>query len=68
MIDKYGIIEENLKPINYTEYREKHKVFIEMYDGGMREMGVEVIDLADNLCYEGMCEVTSPLGYSVYYD
>lgn len=34
----------------------------------MKKINVNVIDLADNLCYEDNCEVLSPLGYSIYTD
>lgn len=34
----------------------------------MRNANVDLIDLADNLCFEDLCEVTSPLGYGIYSD
>jgi hypothetical protein len=68
MIDVDGIIERNLQPVNLTWYREKHKVMIDKYETALRNVNAEIIDLTDNLCYEGMCEVTSPSGQSVYYD
>lgn len=40
----------------------------DFYENEMKKINVNVIDLADNLCYEDNCEVLSPLGYSIYTD
>ncbi len=34
----------------------------------MKSANVDLIDLADNLCWEDSCEVISPTGYAVYSD
>jgi len=55
MIDANGIIEQNLKPVNLTWYKEKHKIMIDKLETALNNAGAEIIDLTDNLCYEGMC-------------
>lgn len=40
----------------------------EKYETAMKNANVDLIDLADNLCYEDSCEVISPRGYAIYSD
>lgn len=60
MVDIFGIIEENIKPISRKQFRNKFKRMFDFYETEMKKANVNVIDLADNLCYDDNCEVLSP--------
>lgn len=68
MIDFNGIIEENIKPIKRSDFRNIFKRIIDEYETNLKRLKVNMIDLTDNLCWEDTCQVLSPLGYSVYVD
>lgn len=68
MVDFNGIIEENIKPVKRSEFRDRYKRLIDEYETNLKSLNVDMIDLTDNLCWEDTCHVLSPEGYAVYVD
>jgi hypothetical protein len=68
MSDINGIIEQNINPVKLSDFKNKFKVLIDKFEPVLRKMNINVIDLSDNLCWEDICEVTSPAGYAIFVD
>jgi hypothetical protein len=51
MIDFSGIIEENIKPVKRSEFRNRYKRIIDEFETTLKDMKVDLIDLTDNLCW-----------------
>jgi hypothetical protein len=68
MTDLSGVIEDNIKPIKRSSYRQRYKQMYDFYEASMKSVNVPLIDLADNLCYDDICDVISPEGYAIYTD
>ena len=60
MVDFNGIIEENIKPVKRSEFRNRYKRLIDEYETNLKSLNVDMIDLTDNLCWEDTCHVLSP--------
>jgi hypothetical protein len=41
---------------------------IEYFESTLKKVGVKLIDIADNFCWEDRCEVLAPSGYPPYLD
>ena len=68
MHDVKSIIEKRLEPIKYSEFRQTYADIIEHFESSLTKVGVKLIDIADNLCYDDRCEVLTPSGYPVFTD
>ena len=68
MSDADGIIEENIKPVKLSDFKNRYKVLIDKYETEAKRMNVNLIDTSDNLCWEDVCEVISPSGYAIFSD
>lgn len=60
MVDFNGIIEDNIKPVKRSEFRNRYKRLIDEYETNLKSLNVDMIDLTDNLCWEDTCHVLSP--------
>ncbi len=68
MVEFDTIIDENIQPFKYSEFREKYARLYTTYETTMMNAGVKIIDIAENLCYNDSCEVLTPHGYAAYSD
>ncbi len=68
MVDNSGVIQENLKPFKYSDFRANFKPIIEKFETALSNANVRMIDLADNLCWEDLCHVVSSKGYAAMID
>jgi hypothetical protein len=68
MVDFNGVIEDNIKPFRLSWFTNKYREVIGVFDEWTRNSQIEVIDLADHLCWQDECHVLSPSGHGVYVD
>ncbi len=68
MVDKDGVVEQNLQPFKYSDFRKKFKYVIDAYETALSNANIKMIDLADNLCWDDLCHVLSPKGYTAFID
>ena len=61
-------IEANIQPFKYSDFRRKYRQVIEKWETTMKNANVPIIDIAENLCWEDLCEKFTPLGYPAYQD
>jgi len=68
MYDAFGVVEANIKPVIYSEWK-KHKGKIYAWlDKAIKDGGATKIDYADNMCTDGVCQVLDPYGNPIYSD
>ena len=51
MHDVSNIIESRIKPVLYSEFRQKYAVIIHYFENSLQKVGVKLIDIADNVCF-----------------
>jgi hypothetical protein len=51
MVDFNGVIEENIKPFKLSWFTTKYDKIIDAFGNWMKDNRIEIIDLADNLCW-----------------
>jgi hypothetical protein len=68
MWDMGGVIQKNVQPFKYSDFRKKFKSVVDYYETALTYANITMIDMADNLCWEDTCHVVSPKGYGVFVD
>ncbi len=68
MKDESGIIEDNIKPVKLSEFRQSFTQYIQILQTLAINVGAKIIDFSDHMCYKDNCEVLTPNGYSVNFD
>ena len=68
MIDFTGVIKKNVEPFRLSAFKSKYSVIIGKYETAIQQNNATLIDLSDNLCWEDLCEVTTPSGYAAFTD
>ena len=68
MSDESGVIEDNIKPVKYSLFREKYVKYFEIFETFVKNVGAELVNLTDNMCYQDICEVLIPTGYPMTFD
>ena len=51
MIDKGGVLEQNVQPFKYSDFKNKFKPAIDKFESALSSANIPMIDLADNLCW-----------------
>jgi hypothetical protein len=52
MMDANGIIDENIKPFKYSDFRKRYRVLIETFETTVKAANIPIINLVDNLCWQ----------------
>ena len=68
MRDLKGVIQKNVEPFKYSDFRNKFRSVIDYYEITLANANITMIDMADNLCWEDVCHVVSPKGYGAFID
>jgi hypothetical protein len=68
MVENNGVIEQNVQPFKYSDFKRKFKPAIDKFETTLSNANITMIDLADNLCWEDTCHVVSSKGYAAMTD
>ena len=55
MYDASGVIPQRIKPVKFSEFRQKYAEVIGYFEETLTKAGVKLIDIADNFCWEDRC-------------
>jgi hypothetical protein len=51
MFDMRGVIQKNVQPFKYSDFRNKFKAVVNYYEESLGNANITMIDFADNLCW-----------------
>ncbi len=51
MVDKGGVLEENVQPFKLSDFKKKYQPAIDKFETALSNANIKMIDLADNLCW-----------------
>lgn len=68
MFDVNGLREDRIKPFNQSVFASKFPWVIKVVNEGIAASGVRAIDLTDNYCVDGMCDVVDRYGNPIFKD
>ena len=68
MYNYHGLDQTQLAPFKLSEFRSKNKNLFDILESHFAALGVTVIDLSDDLCYNDICEVIDRYGRPIMVD
>lgn len=68
MSDESGVIEENIKPVKFSQFRAQISKYFDIFEQFVKNVNGELVNLTDNMCYQDICEVLIPTGYPMTFD
>ncbi len=55
MTDENGMIENNMKPFNYTVFHERYIEYFDILNSVVENVSAELVDFTDNMCFKNVC-------------